>query len=120
MLALMGMPTFNTSSTVISFIDFFLICVRLLNLFENVSLKKFNESSHTIIGTFQKGESIYHVDTKTLIPWILVIGNEAHGITTNNIDNINLKVTIPKIGSGDSLNAAVAGSVLLYHLTASL
>jgi TrmH family RNA methyltransferase len=91
-----------------------------LNLFENVSLKNFNKSSHTIIGTFQKGESIYRVDTKTLIPWILVIGNEAHGITTNNIDNINFKVTIPKIGSGDSLNAAVAGSVLLYHLTASL
>jgi TrmH family RNA methyltransferase len=91
-----------------------------LNLFENVSLNIFNKSSHTIIGTFQKGESIYHVDTKTLIPWTLVIGNEAHGITTNNIDNINLKVTIPKIGSGDSLNAAVAGSVLLYHLTASL
>ena len=91
-----------------------------LNLFENVSLKNFNESSHTIIGTFQKGESIYHVDTKTLIPWILVIGNEAHGITTNNIDNINLKVTIPKIGSGESLNAAIAGSILLAHLTKPL
>jgi len=91
-----------------------------LNLFENVSLKNFNESSHTIIGTFQKGENIYHVDTKTLIPWILVIGNEAHGITTNNIDNINLKVTIPKIGSGESLNAAIAGSILLAHLTKPL
>jgi TrmH family RNA methyltransferase len=91
-----------------------------LNLFENVSLKNFNKSSHTIIGTFQKGESIYRVDTKTLIPWILVIGNEAHGITANNIDHINLKVTIPKIGSGESLNAAIAGSILLAHLTKPL
>ena len=91
-----------------------------LNLFEDVSLKIFNENSHTIIGAFQEGESIHKVEIEPLPPWVLVIGNEAHGITTNNMDHINLKVTIPKIGSGDSLNAAVAGSVLLYHLTASL
>jgi len=88
-----------------------------LNLFEDVSLNIFNESSHTIIGAFQSEKNIHHVDTKTIIPWVLVIGNEAHGITTNNIDHINLKVTIPKIGSGESLNAAVAGSILLYQLT---
>ncbi len=57
-----------------------------LNLFENVSLASFNKSVHTIIGAFQKGESIHHVDTKTVMPWVLVIGNEAHGITKNNIE----------------------------------
>lgn len=88
-----------------------------LNLFEDVSLINFDKSPHTIIGAFQKGENINFIDTKTLIPWILVIGNEAHGITTNNMDHINLKVTIPKIGSGESLNAAVAGSILLFQLT---
>ena len=88
-----------------------------LNLFEDVSLRDFDKSSHTIIGAFQKGESVHHVDTKTVIPWVLVIGNEAHGINKNNIDYINLKVTIPKIGSGESLNAAVAGSILLFQLT---
>ena len=88
-----------------------------LNLFENVSLKDFNESSHNIIGAFQKGENIHNVETKTITPWVLIIGNEAHGITNNNIDHINLKVTIPKIGSGESLNAAIAGSILLDHLT---
>jgi RNA methyltransferase, TrmH family len=88
-----------------------------LNIYENVSLKDFNESSHTIIGAFQKGESINQVEIAPLVPWVLVIGSEAHGITTDNINHINLKVTIPKIGSGESLNAAVAGSILLVHLT---
>jgi len=88
-----------------------------LNLFTNISLKNFTNTSHTIIGAFQEGERMNHVEIKPLTPWVLVIGNEAHGITTINMDHINLKVTIPKIGSGESLNAAVAGSILLAQLT---
>ena len=88
-----------------------------LNLFKDVTLKDFNNSPHTIIGAFQKGEDINQVDTKILVPWVLVIGNEAHGINKNNFNNINLKVTIPKLGSGESLNAAISGSILLDHLT---
>jgi len=91
-----------------------------LNLYEDVSLKDFYKSSHTIIGTFQKGESIHNVDPKILMPWVLVIGNEAHGINEKYTDQIKVKVTIPKIGSGESLNAAVAGSILLHHLTKPL
>lgn len=91
-----------------------------LNLFTNVSLKKFSNSSHTIIGAFQDGENIHKIERVPITPWILVIGNEAHGISTNNMDHINLKVTIPKIGSGESLNAAIAGSILLAQLTRPL
>ena len=88
-----------------------------LNLFTNISLKKFPDSSYTIIGAFQEGKSIHEIEITPLTPWVLVIGNEAHGISTINIDHISLKVTIPKIGSGESLNAAVAGSIILSHLT---
>ena len=91
-----------------------------LSIHENILLNTFTKSKHTIIGTFQKGDSIHNVDIKKLKHWVLVIGNEAHGINKNNIDLINLKVTIPKIGSGESLNAAVAASILLYHLTSPI
>ena len=91
-----------------------------LNLFTNVSLKKFTNSSHTIIGAFQDGAIINKIEMAPLTPWVLVIGNEAHGISPDNMDHINLKVTIPKIGSGESLNAAIAGSILLAHLTKQL
>ncbi len=91
-----------------------------LSIHENILLNTFEDSQHTIIGAFQKGNNIYDIDIKKVAPWVLVIGNEAHGINKNNIDYINLKVTIPKIGSGESLNAAVAGSIFLFHLTSPI
>ncbi len=91
-----------------------------LSIHENILLNTFKNSQFTIIGAFQKGNNIYDIDRKKVLPWVLVIGSEAHGINKNNIDYINLKVTIPKIGSGESLNAAVAGSLLLYYLTSPL
>jgi tRNA G18 (ribose-2'-O)-methylase SpoU len=91
-----------------------------LSIHENILLNTFKNSQFTIIGAFQKGNNIYDIDRKKVIPWVLVIGSEAHGINKNNIDYINLKVTIPKIGSGESLNAAVAGSLLLYYLTSPI
>jgi len=86
-----------------------------LNIYEDVTLQIFE--NHTILGAFQNGENIYKLEINQVSPWVLVIGNEAHGISPDNMNHINLKVTIPKIGSGESLNAAVAGSILLYQLT---
>jgi len=91
-----------------------------LSINEGVSLNIFNTVPHTIIGAVQNSENIYNLDIKTLRPWVLVIGNEAHGINIKYNDQLNVKVTIPRIGSGESLNAAVAGSILLYHLTKPL
>jgi TrmH family RNA methyltransferase len=87
-----------------------------LNIFTDTPLRLLN--NHTKIGGFQEGEPIDEIDTTSIEPWVLVIGNEANGISAENAELINQKITIPKIGKGESLNAAVAGSVLLYHLTA--
>ena len=83
-----------------------------------MSLKIFD--SHTRMGAYQDGESIFNLDTSKFIPWVLVIGNEAHGISKLNTKLINIRTTIPKVGSGESLNASIAGSILLYHLTVPL
>jgi TrmH family RNA methyltransferase len=48
--------------------------------------------------------------------WILVIGNEGHGISENSKKYIQHFLSIPSSGSGNSLNAAVAGSILIHHL----
>ena len=48
--------------------------------------------------------------------WVLVIGNEGHGISKNSKEHIQHFLSIPSKGSGNSLNAAVAGSVLIHHL----
>jgi len=48
---------------------------------------------------------------------LLVVGNEAHGIRKEWINDCNKKVTIPMTKTAESLNAAVAGSITLYLLS---
>jgi TrmH family RNA methyltransferase len=47
---------------------------------------------------------------------ILIIGNESKGISTNIMALANEKITIPRIGEAESLNAAVATGIILYSL----
>ena len=47
---------------------------------------------------------------------IIVIGNEAHGISDEVMQLVNEKITIPKIGEAESLNAAVATGIILSHI----
>lgn len=53
-------------------------------------------------------------------PWYtgktcLVIGNEAHGVSDVFLDVADVRVKIPMMNDVESLNAAVAGSILLYE-----
>jgi TrmH family RNA methyltransferase len=48
-------------------------------------------------------------------PVALLIGNEGSGLPGAWIAAADLRVTIPCPGAVESLNAAVAGSVLLYE-----
>ena len=47
---------------------------------------------------------------------ILVIGNEGHGVNSKIIEEAKVKLTIPKFGGAESLNAAVSTAVLLDNL----
>ena len=47
----------------------------------------------------------------------LIVGNEAHGLPDDVVDLTNRRVTIPMQLQTDSLNAAVASGVLLYHFS---
>lgn len=47
---------------------------------------------------------------------ILVIGNESKGIRPEILPFISQAVTIPSFGQAESLNAAVAGAIILSHL----
>ncbi len=64
-----------------------------------------------IIGGFLEGKSIYEY----VFPQsgFLVIGSESHGISKEVKKYIGEKVTIPKIGKAESLNAAVSGAIIL-------
>lgn len=50
---------------------------------------------------------------------ILIIGNEANGISDEVLQLVNQRITIPKIGEAESLNAAVAAGIILSHINRS-
>ncbi len=47
---------------------------------------------------------------------IIIIGNEANGVSDEVMGLVNEKITIPKTGEAESLNAAVAAGIILSHL----
>jgi len=51
---------------------------------------------------------------------IAVLGHEQTGIPPEALDLLDVAVEIPMIGSGASLNVAVAGSLVLYRLAGFL
>jgi len=53
-------------------------------------------------------------------PCFILVGNESRGLPQEYEDECDLRVTMPMRGRADSLNAAVAGSVLAYEVLATL
>jgi TrmH family RNA methyltransferase len=49
-------------------------------------------------------------------PTVLVLGEERRGLTAAQRDLCSDLVRIPMVGTADSLNLAVAGSLLLYEI----
>ena len=48
--------------------------------------------------------------------WILILGNEAHGLTPEIEQLIHKKITINGTGNQESLNIAVASGIILNYL----
>jgi RNA methyltransferase, TrmH family len=77
-------------------------------------IRKLRESRVTIWATrASEAESAEHVDLRG--PVALVIGNEGNGVPEEIAAQADGAITIPCPGPVESLNAAVAASVLLYE-----
>lgn len=80
-----------------------------------VDLESFiSQQKIPILGAFLGGENIHHLTVKK--PFGLVIGSESHGISTAVEKLISIKITIPRVGTAESLNAAVATGIILDNL----
>ena len=51
--------------------------------------------------------------------WALVVGNEGAGVRDEIREDARIEVAIPMPGGAESLNAGVAGAILLYALTSA-
>ena len=91
-----------------------------LNIYENVPLIYFFEKHFFIIGDDSSGSS--YLEWKKPLEkkkWVLVLGNEANGISEENQALLNESISIPKYGIGESLNVATSAGILLSRLVRS-
>ncbi len=71
--------------------------------------KEFKAKGLQVFGTFLGGENIYTADLPA--EGLVVMGNEAHGISPETAAQVSVKLTIPSFAEGptaESLNVAVA------------
>lgn len=74
----------------------------------------FRNSDARIFGTFLQGENIYAANLESDRPRVIVIGNEANGISSPVSECCTGRLTIPSFAKGngsESLNAAVATAI---------
>lgn len=67
-----------------------------------------------VCGAVLEGENISA--TKNLNECLVIIGNEGKGIRAEIFPFIQKKISIPKFGNAESLNAAVAAGIILWKL----
>jgi TrmH family RNA methyltransferase len=63
-----------------------------------------------ISGAFLEGDSAYGQSLHE--PAVLILGNEARGISADLCLHIRRRISIPRFGSGESLNVAMAAAIL--------
>lgn len=73
-----------------------------------------NQKAIPVYAAVLGGNSIHEVNFQQ--PAILVIGNEANGISKEILNFATEKITIPQKGKAESLNAAIATAVILSSM----
>ena len=68
-----------------------------------------------MIGTSDHADSDYH-SAHYPDHFILLMGSEREGLSSEQISKCNMMVRIPMLGKLDSLNLAVATSIILYEM----
>ena len=77
------------------------------------TLKELKKHKFKILATsLETEESIYNVEYKKTA---IIIGNESNGVSKEVLEMSDKKIKIPMLGKTESLNAAVATSVILYE-----
>lgn len=74
------------------------------------------ERGYSIIVSDLKGDDFYARPSAGR-KWVLIIGSEAHGISSAVRERATMRVKLPMRGGAESLNAAIAAGIMMYDLT---
>ena len=66
----------------------------------------------TVVTSLDTKNSVYDIEYKKKV---IVIGNEANGVSKEIQDFADHKVKIPMLGKTESLNASVAAGIMIYE-----
>ena len=87
-----------------------------LNIHKGVQIGEFVKNNYLIVGADQNGNNtVEQIDLSKKI--VLCLGGESEGFDKLIIKKINKLISIKKIGHGESLNVAMAGSILMNYLS---
>ena len=76
-------------------------------------LTEAKNNGFTIYGADLNGTSIKQVLPQ--FPLVMILGSESHGIRNATKEFIQHYITIPSSGNAESLNVAIAGSIIMYQ-----
>ena len=85
-----------------------------VNVFYDQNDDWLNNQTATVFAATLDGTVLY--EHSKIEKGILIIGNESKGIRPEILQHAREKITIPKKGEADSLNAAVATGIIVSHL----
>tara|TARA_B110000444_G_C18695198_1_gene526231 strand:- start:51 stop:803 length:753 start_codon:yes stop_codon:yes gene_type:complete len=87
-----------------------------VNLFTKIEIQDFKDNDYQLIGADQNSNAQIE-QIKISKKKVLVLGSEAHGLDDGIISALDYKISIPRIGFGESLNVAAAGAIIMEKIT---
>ncbi|SHI00197.1 RNA methyltransferase, TrmH family [Clostridium grantii DSM 8605] len=89
--------------------------VNIINDEENEFLEQLKEKGfQLLVSSLEAKESFYQLDLTDKV--IIAVGNEGNGISDEILGKANKSFIIPMVGDSESLNVAVAASVMMYEI----
>jgi TrmH family RNA methyltransferase len=87
-----------------------------INIYQKIDVVPFIKKGYLLIGADQNGKSQLE-DTEYTKKIMLCLGSEAEGFDKSFKNNLDRLISIKKIGQGESLNVAIAGSILMNEIS---
>lgn len=84
---------------------------------ETPDLKSLKNAGYRIVGLEQDNRSVMLPNYKTPGKVALLLGEEVHGLTSEQLSACDDLIEIPMRGKKESFNVSVATGVALYHLS---
>ncbi len=86
-----------------------------VNVFYEDIAEVSNKYNQPIIAATLDGNNIHQLNEK--MKGLIVIGNEGHGIRPDILENAKYRISIPRLGGAESLNAAVSTAIIVDNLS---